>query len=118
MPTRTSVTTFKIRLRPELKAKLERAAKKLDKSINVEMVDRLEKSFGPAELVSLGRVASDIEKAWSRFAAETHRQGLQETLMQASEALIEEHSPENIERVRNAIEAIASYSGRLPEIER
>jgi predicted transcriptional regulator len=120
MPTRASVTTFKIRLRPELKQKLERVAKKRDRSINLEMVERLEQSFGPVELVSLGKVAGDIERAWKKFAAETFRQGLQENLMRSAENLIEQLPKElrngqlkpAVERMQSTIAAIAEYVGR------
>jgi predicted transcriptional regulator len=120
MPTRTTVTTFKIRLRPELKQKLERVAKKRDRSINLEMVERLEQSFGPVELVSLGKVAGDIERAWEKFAAETFRQGLQENLMRSAENLIEQLPKElrngqlkaAVERMQQSIATIAGYVGR------
>ncbi len=120
MATRASVTTFKIRLRPELKQKLERVAKKRDRSINLEMVERLEQSFGPVELVSLGKVAGDIERAWKNFAAETFRQGLQENLMRSAENLIEQLPKElrngqlrpAVERMQQTIATIAEYVGR------
>jgi hypothetical protein len=55
MPIRkpTDSAQLKLRLREELRKRLEREAKKADHSLNTEMVRRLEQSFEHADLKSL-----------------------------------------------------------------
>jgi Arc-like DNA binding domain len=46
---KTDMVQFKVRLREDLRKRLEIAAKNQDRSLNSEMVHRLEHSFAPAE---------------------------------------------------------------------
>lgn len=45
-PATGHITPFGLRMQPELKERLERAAHKAGRSLNAEVVDRLERSFG------------------------------------------------------------------------
>ncbi|AWL04225.1 hypothetical protein DIR46_07115 [Massilia oculi] len=45
-PATGHITPFGLRMQPELKERLEEAAHKAGRSLNAEVVDRLERSFG------------------------------------------------------------------------
>ena len=58
-----NVIQYKIRVREDLRRRLEGAAKKRDVSINYEMTSRLAASFDREEMFKLGMVAEDIKSS-------------------------------------------------------
>lgn len=118
----TDTAQLKLRIREDLRRQLEAAAKKRDVSLNYEMTDRLRASFDRADLYTLGRVASDMQTVWARYGEAIHRRVMQEELMQAIEALIEQLPTEVRERksiktavtqVQKTIRTIEAEVGRM-----
>jgi hypothetical protein len=126
----TDTAQLKLRIREELRRRLEQAAKKRDVSLNFEMTDRLKASLDREAHRTIDRVASDLDKAASnliRYAESVIDRMLQEELMSAAEALIEQLPAEIRERkatklageeVQKAIGIIAARVGRIPIHER
>jgi Arc-like DNA binding domain len=84
---------YKVRIREDLRQRIEQAAKKRDVSINYEIRSRLEQSFDREELYSLSRIASDMEIRWERFGNAFHKLDVQGDLLRASEALVDQLGP-------------------------
>ena len=110
-----------LRIREDLRRRLEQAAKKRGVSLNIEMTTRLKESFDREAHRTIDSVASDLENVWTRFAEVLHTDNLQEELMRATEALVEqlpaeirerETIKEAVERVQKAITTIARRIGR------
>jgi HicB family len=115
-----------LRIRDDLHRRLEQAAKKRGVSLNIEMTNRLKESFDREAHRTIDSVASDLEDVWMRFAEVLHDENLQEELVRASEALVEQLPAEirehetikgPVERVRKAITAIARRIGRARDDE-
>jgi hypothetical protein len=109
-----------LRIREDLRRRLEQAAKKRGVSLNHEMTDRLKASFDQEALRAIDKVASGLEDAWTRYAKGEEYRLLQEGLMQAAEGLIErlpaefrERGKAAVEQVQEAIKAIARKYGRM-----
>jgi hypothetical protein len=85
-PTCRPTVNLKLRLEERLRRQLEREARKADRSMNAEIIDRLEKSFvEPALLERIGAaVKSDNDEIARRLA------GLESTLNKLSSTL---HGP-------------------------
>ncbi len=81
----SDVVQIKIRVRVDLRRRLEQAAKKADRSINSEMAARLAESFN---LPKLDAITAGLESVYGRWAKEMRSRSLQEDLMQAVERLI------------------------------
>jgi ribosomal protein L18E len=64
----TDLVNPSLRIREDLRRRLEAAAKKRGVSLNQEMVDRLKASFDQAEVVNLGKVADDLQKLVTALA--------------------------------------------------
>ena len=117
----SDVIQIKIRVREDLRRRLEQAANKADRSINSEMASRLADSFN---LPKLNEITAGLEDVWARFVREQHDRLQREDLMRAAEYLIEELPTEvqgreavkrAIAEVQNAITAIADIHGRGPQ---
>jgi hypothetical protein len=68
MPRKLSdIVQFKLRIREELRRRLERAAKRHGVSINHEIAGRIERSFDHDATRTLDIVARDIEINWALF---------------------------------------------------
>jgi len=85
----SEVIQYKVRIREDLRQRLERAATKRDVSINYEMTSRLEASFDREELFTLSSVASALEIRWARFGKALHELDKQGDLLRAALALTE-----------------------------
>ena len=118
----SDVIQIKIRVREDLRRRLEQAANKADRSINSEMASRLADSFN---LPKLNEITAGLEDVWARFVREQHDRLQREDLMRAAEYLIEELPTEvqgreavkrAIAEVQNAITAIAHVHGREQEL--
>jgi hypothetical protein len=123
----SDVIQYKIRIREDLRRRLETAAKKRDVSINSEIANRLGESFDREEMLKLKRITADMEQVFKRFAAETRKSLLVEDLMRAAEELIRQLPADiqerevikpAVEQVRTAIKVLALQVGRIPEDER
>jgi hypothetical protein len=118
----SDVIQIKIRVREDLRRRLEQAANKADRSINSEMASRLADSFN---LPKLNEITAGLEDVWARFVREQHDRLQREDLMRAAEYLIEELPTEvqgreavkrAIAEVQNAITAIARVHGFTREL--
>jgi predicted transcriptional regulator len=124
MPRKPSdVTQIKIRVREDLRRRLEQAAKKHDVSINAEMTSRLASSFELPELskitAGLARATNGLTEIYVHLGEELLARVQQEKLIAAAEKLVSELPAEIRERqtVRSAIEqlekAIAVITARI-----
>lgn len=59
---------LKLRIREDLRRRLERAARKRAVSLNFEMTDRLKESFDREAQRTIDAVGSDIAGHWARLA--------------------------------------------------
>ena len=59
-----------LRIREDLRRRLELAAKKRGVSLNIEMTTRLKESFEREGLVNLSRITSNLENFYERYARE------------------------------------------------
>ena len=118
----SDVIQIKIRVREDLRRRLEQAANKADRSINSEMASRLADSFN---LPKLNEITAGLGNVYRQFAEEMHDRSQTEDLMRAAENLIEQLSTEEqgrgaiklaIAEVQNAITAIAREHGRVQEL--
>src|SRR5262249_15820384 len=118
----SDVIQIKIRVREDLRRRLEQAANKADRSINSEMASRLADSFN---LPKLNEITAGLEKVYTRFAHELLDRSQREDLMCAVEDLIEQLPTEvqgrgavkrAIAEVQKAITAIAREHGRAQEL--
>ena len=116
----SDVIQIKIRVREDLRRRLEQAANKADRSINSEMASRLANSFN---LPKLNEITGRLENVYTRLAHDLRDRSQREDLMRAAEYLIEQLPTEvqgreavkrAIAEVQNAITAIADEHGRVP----
>jgi hypothetical protein len=118
----SDVIQIKIRVREDLRRRLEQAANKAHRSINSEMASRLADSFN---LPKLNEVTAGLENVYTRFAREMHDRSQTQALMRAADWLIQELPTEvqgreavkrAIAAVQNAITAIAHVHGYDQEL--
>ena len=118
----SDVIQIKIRVREDLRRRLEQAANKADRSINSEMASRLADSFN---MPKLNEISTGLENVYRRLAREINDRLQREELMRAAEYLIEELPTEvqgrepvksAIAEVQNVITAIAHVHGRIQEL--
>jgi uncharacterized membrane protein YheB (UPF0754 family) len=109
-----------LRIREDLRHRLEQAAKKRGVSLNIEMTTRLKESFDREAHRTIDVVASDLEDVWRRFADRIDSEIQREELMRATEWLIErlpaefrEREKAAVEQAQKAIKAIARKHGRM-----
>jgi hypothetical protein len=115
----SDVIQIKIRVREDLRRRLEQAANKADRSINSEMASRLADSFNLPKL-------NELDNVFKRAAREGRDRLQTEDLMCAAEYLIQQLPTEvqgrevvkrAIAEVQNAITAITHVHGRMQEEE-
>jgi DNA anti-recombination protein RmuC len=118
----SDVIQIKIRVREDLRRRLEQAANKADRSINSEMASRLADSFN---LPKLNEITARLENVYTRDARESLDRMQTQDLMDAAEDLIEQLPTEvqgreavkrAIAEVQNAIAAIAHEHGSTQEL--
>ena len=119
----SDVIQIKIRVREDLRRRLEQAANKADRSINSEMASRLADSFN---LPKLNEITAGLDNVYKRLGRKFLDRSQTEDLMCAAEYLIQQLPTEvqgreavkrAIAEVQNAITAIAHVHGRMPEEE-
>jgi hypothetical protein len=117
----SDVIQIKIRVREDLRRRLEQAANKADRSINSEMASRLADSFN---LPKLNEITAGLENVYLRAAREADEISQTQDLMRAAEDLIQQLPTEvrgreavkrAIAEVQNAITAVAYIHGRGPQ---
>ena len=116
------VIQYKIRVREDLRRRIEQEAKKRGVSANYEMVSRLERSFSEEAVQSLGAVAQYIHNAWLRLDEAFYGLSKQGDLIRAAEALVKqvEQPTSNTaiekaaEKVKQAIRLIEQDAATLP----
>ena len=77
-----------LRIREELRRRLEREAKKRDVSLNNEMTYRLERSFDEDATRSNAEVSADMKNVWARYSEVFHSLNKQGDLIRAANALL------------------------------
>ena len=82
----SDIAQLKLRIREDLRRRLEQAAKKRDVSLNFEMTDRLRASFDQEAHRKIDQIASGLENVWQRFARETRDRLQTAKLMNAAES--------------------------------
>ena len=107
-----------LRIREDLRRRLDQAAKKRGVSLNAEMIDRLRASFDQEAHRTIDAVASDIEDVWGRLVRDTDERSRTQELIDAAEYLINkvrkgEAVDGAIEWVEKAVEAHTRIHGRL-----
>jgi hypothetical protein len=114
----SDVIQYKIRIREDLRRRLEQAAKRHDRSINSEIASRLGESFN---LPKLDKITAGLEDVYARFVREGRDRLQAQELMSAAESLIKQLPTEVRDReavkraiawVQEAITAIARVHGR------
>jgi hypothetical protein len=117
----SDIAQLKLRIREDLRRRLEQAAKKRDVSLNYEMTSRLAESFERSEMLKLGKITAELENVYTRYAREGRDHLQTQELMRAAEYLItqlptEVQDREAVKRAiawaQEAIEAIARVHGR------
>lgn len=108
-----------LRIREELRRRLEQAAKKRGVSINYEMTSRLKESFDREELLTLYKVTEDMKGHWARWSEALFHNEQRGDLVRAAEVLLvtlraQPMSPEAIEsaaeQVQKTITAIKDHA--------
>jgi hypothetical protein len=103
----SDITQFKIRIREDLRLRLEAEARKRDVSVNYEMRSRLEQSFERKEVFELSRVAEDIRICWAKWGDAIFQLDQQDDLVRATERLIasvEQFGLPNHPEIKDAID--------------
>lgn len=77
-----------LRIREDLRRRLETAAKKRGVSLNYEMTSRLTASFDREDLFKLDRITSGMEIQWARWDAALFDKEQCGDLVRAAEALL------------------------------
>lgn len=84
----SEITQYKIRIREDLRLRLEAEARKRDVSTNYEIRARLERSFEREEMFKLDRVAANIAQGWAKWGDALFQLNRQDELAHATEKLI------------------------------
>ena len=63
----TATAQLKLRIREDLRRRLEAAAKKRAVSLNSELVWRLQQSLDRESLITLNEISEDMKNAWERY---------------------------------------------------
>jgi Arc-like DNA binding domain len=116
MPKPSEVTQYKIRIREDLRRRLEQEAKRHGRSINSEIASRLSDSL---DLPKLSKITTDLENVYARFARETGDSLATQELMDAAENLVKRLPAAEVRElgpaiawVQKSIAAIAARHGR------
>lgn len=112
----SEIVDYKLRVRKDLRQRIERAADANRVSHNREMVNRLAQSFDYEATRSLEQIAIDMDGVWARYGKVFHDLSTRGDLIRATETLVEavEQLPvatrgpikEVVERVKAAINVI------------
>jgi hypothetical protein len=84
----SDIVSPNLRIREDLRRRLEKAAAENGVSINREMINRLGMSFDRESLFTLGRITQDQEQFWARYGAALFDLELQGDLIRDAETLL------------------------------
>ena len=77
------IVQFKLRIRKQLRRRLETEAQRHGCSVNYEATSRLQRSFELESVRKMDDIAADLEIGWLRFSDRFVRLELEESLAQA-----------------------------------
>jgi hypothetical protein len=110
-----------LRIREELRRRLEREAKKRGVSLNAEMTSRLERSFDGDAARSNEEIAEDMKNVWARYGEMFHGLNWQGDLIRAASALLKQIDAGNsgaigaaAAKVKRVIDSIEREAAALP----
>ncbi len=115
----SDIAQLKLRIREELRRRLERAAENRGVSLNYEITSRLKESFDREELLALYKIAEDMKIHWARWSEALFHNEQRGDLVRAAEVLLvtlraRPAAPEAIEsaaeQVQKAIKAIKLHA--------
>ena len=106
-----------LRIREDLRRRLEQAAKKRGVSLNPEMTERLRASFDQGDRIELSRITADLNDVYGRLVRDIAERSRTQELIDAAEHLIEkvrkgEAVDGAVEWVEKAVKAITRIHGR------
>jgi hypothetical protein len=121
----SKVAQVKIRVREDLRRRIEQEAKKRGVSANLEMVNRLQWSFDQENLRTLADVSEDQKIIWGRISGAIHGLNRQGDLIRSVAALLEQVDQLSANtgtkalesaaiRVRHVIASIEAEAAKLP----
>ena len=110
---------YKLRIREDLRRRIEKAAERNHVSLNGEMVNRLRSSFEQEALLTIYGVSEDLGNAWARHAEMFHALNKQGDLIHAAEALVAlikagKPTETAVAKVEQAIRAIETEAAKMP----
>jgi hypothetical protein len=108
-----AIAQLKLRIREDLRAKLEKAAKKRAVSLNFEMTSRLSDSLDRESLFTLGQVAQDIAINWARFGNALHNAELFDQLITVTTALLETKCADAVVDEAKALLSVIAQAKRI-----
>jgi len=79
-----------LRIREELRRRLEKEAAKRRVSLNQEMTYRLQRSLEEDAARTIDNIAGDIANVWDRFSAAHHKANMMGDLVRATETLLKQ----------------------------
>jgi ribosomal protein L18E len=103
----SDIVSPNLRIREDLRRRLEKAAKKNRVSINREMINRLTDSFELKAQFSLEELASHMKDTWERTErATSHHSDLQAALINAAEALVAANEKQDQAAITTAVDQV------------
>jgi|SRR5579872_1625631 len=109
-----------LRIREDLRRRLEREAKKRGVSLNNEMTYRLDRSFEQDAMRSNEEISEDMKNIWARYGEMFHSLNKQGDLIRAADALTkyvdlnDDGAIKAVQRVRRVIDMIEHEAAKLP----
>ena len=93
---RTDIVKLQLRIREGLRGRLESAAKNQERSLNSEIVARLEESFRRSELASLTGSVRELSAllGWSRRTAERYKKAQEDDARGRTDSAERDQEPE------------------------
>jgi hypothetical protein len=112
-----------LRIREELRRRLEKEATKNRVSLNVEMTRRLERSLDQEHQLTSAGIAADLSNLWDRYGPAFEQLNRQGDLIRATEALLKQLPPDTeaspaikraADKVRQVLTSIDTEAVQLP----
>ncbi len=89
------VVQINLRIREELRRRLEREAKRRGVSLNFEMTSRLQETFDLETQRTFDKIGEDMKINWARYGEMFHELAKQGDLIRAAEALVKQVDAED-----------------------
>ena len=114
----TATAQLKLRIREDLRRRLEATAKKRAVSLNSELVWRLQQSLDQELLLKFGELVRDLDVIDARLGETLINRDLLGDLMRDTEALLAEIDPQDLPKATTAAAAqVKSTIARIDRIE-